>query len=273
MAISHRPHRGLRIGFIDRYYLGFIIDKRRRKNLFSASQMKYLLTILSVITFSAFVPSVSAQIVGNGGRQEQSEKAKPVEFRVSAVGADKTEFQRIFQAVQAKVIKKEKEKDYVAKAKENRAAANKVTEYVVNQKINAHEFLVHIRHEPDALRWLITQKTYNLADGDPLRIHATRTGNTREYTTVLGAKKTVHEIQEEELVEGVKPVKDAKPKFSEADFIEALKQGKTWKLVDFSKTRCSRCFGHGNLGALNQNAKCNACEGKGVIVSDCLVKW
>lgn len=250
-----------------------MIDKKRGKNLFSPSEMKRLLTILSVITFSVFAPSVSAQTVGSGGRQEQSEKAKPVEFRVSAVGADKTEFLRVFQAVQAKVMKKEKEKENAERAKENRAAASKFTEYVVNQKINAHEFLVHIRHEPDALRWLITQKIYNLADGDVLKIHTGRTGNTREYTTVLGAKKTVHEIQEEDVIEDVKSVKDAKPKFSEADFIAALKQGKTWKLVDFSKTRCIKCFGRGNLGTLNQNAKCNACEGKGVIVSDCLVKW
>lgn len=68
-------------------------------------------------------------------------------------------------------------------------------EFIVEQRINMREFLVHIRHDIEARYWLITKKSHDVADGGLLIIRGIQNG-TREYNSVLGAKKTVRVFEE-----------------------------------------------------------------------------
>lgn len=109
--------------------------------------------------------------------------------------------QKAAQAEQAKRQAKERAAEVEKKSEKNMKAKQHskfyLEEFVVNQVVNSHEFLVHVRHEPDAIRWLVTKKPLNLADNQVIGLRVASTGNTRQYTTVLGARKTVLEVAEE----------------------------------------------------------------------------
>ena len=240
--------------------------------------------MLSILVLGLGVSPLSAQVsslqrLGGGGGPTIPIKGKVVEFRVSVAGNDKTELMRVFLAVQELEKKGELE------------------DYKVMQRINLREFLVYKKTwaeggsggmvassmraiggggnvyvggggrkgaDKSIVYWLKTKEDHDVADGETLSEMFTEpTGKTREYTSVLGAKKTCRELAE----------MDKNVEFSKEDFLAALKEGKTWTLVNFSKSKCSQCGGSGKLGALKNYAQCPGCKGKGGIVSDCLVKW
>ena len=155
--------------------------------------------------------------------------------------------------------------------------------YEILQRINAREFLVYRKSwriersfdgPPDyisetdtsVIYWLIGKKDRTLADGESLDgIDIEPTGKVRTYHSVSGADITAREIRER--------VAGEVPLFSQADFVAALKAGKTWELPGFSRVRCEQCGGDGKLGSLSKNSECEPCGGKGEFISSYLVKW
>jgi len=222
---------------------------------------------------------VSAQISLREKHKEQnpSQEKKMMEFRVSEAGKDKAELMRVFSAVQRF---------------ENRGKLN-LEDFEVMQKINLREFLVYKKTwakggnggmsgnqmdgrgfyagggggkgtDISTIYWLKTKEDHDVADGETLsNMVIVPTGKTREYTSVMGAKRTCRELTETGENMG----------FQKEEFLAALKQGKTWTLKDFSKSKCFQCGGTGKLGVMKNYAQCPDCKGKGEIPADCLVKW
>ena len=93
---------------------------------------------------------------------------------------------------QAKEQAAEAEKQAEEKRKAKQHAKFHLEEFVVNQVINKHEFIVHIRHDPDARRWLITKNAHNVADNELLTLRVAPTGNTRQHFA-----STYREVAEE----------------------------------------------------------------------------
>jgi len=191
-----------------------------------------------------------------GGESDQSDQSgaktgKVVEFRVSKAGKDQSGLSKVFLAVQAQ--------EELNKGKLGNSKFFKVV-----QRINMHEYIVNFGTNPNF--WLVTNSDIDIADGECLSMNIAPTGKTREYTSVLGAKVTLREYAQPK-------EEDLPPPLSKEEFVDALKNGKTWTLKDFVTAKCFRCGGAGKLGALEKYAKCNDCGGKGTLVSDCLVKW
>jgi hypothetical protein len=222
--------------------------------------------VLGALIFSAATlpaQTSSLQAIGggdgnSGGGKEPKKKGKTVEFHVSQTGTDKAELMRAFKAVQ---------KSELEKNEDHSKPKSVVEQYVVDQRISSHEFLLHPRNATDTRLWLITKRDRKAVDGDVITVRTVRTGNIREYVSVLGAKKSVREIEE------VEKEKVDKSEFTHDDFLAALKDGKTWTLKSFLETKCEKCFGTGNLGAAHDYKKCPHCEGKGLVKSDCVVAW
>jgi hypothetical protein len=56
-------------------------------------------------------------------------------------------------------------------------------------------------------------------------------------------------------------------------FVARLKAGETWLLPAFGKKSCFECGGDGKLSAMQKNAKCPDCKGKGFFPEDWLIRW
>jgi hypothetical protein len=162
--------------------------------------MSILVLGLSGSQLSAQVSSL--QRIGGGGGPAIPKKGKVVEFRVSVAGKDKTELMRVFAAVQ----KQEESKG--------------ITEFLVIQRIGKRDFLVYEKDETNqygakiysrrTVFWLKTKQDHDVADNEELtNIIAAPTGKTREYTSAIGVKNTVRELEETA----------ALPKFLKEDFL------------------------------------------------------
>ncbi|MEI6674632.1 MAG: hypothetical protein WCO57_05600 [Verrucomicrobiota bacterium] len=213
-----------------------------------------LLTVAVALTSSMF--SVSAQddpFSSNRSNRHAPKKDNVVVFSVSKAGADKSELLKVFAAVQMQ---------------ENPRQIGPPV-YLVVQRISLRDFLVHVRDDSGTLYWLRTKEDHDVADNERLQnVSAVLTGKTREYVSVLGAKKTVRELEEKEGENGME-----KKELTKEDFLEKLKEGKTWTLSKFSKVKCFTCLGNGKFGALRNYARCQDCDGVGEVAADCLVKW
>ncbi|MCF7786386.1 MAG: hypothetical protein K9N47_09700 [Prosthecobacter sp.] len=84
----------------------------------------------------------------------------------------------------------EKQADEKKKAKA--PAKFKLEEFVVDTVLNDHEFIVHIRHDPSGVYWLVTKKARNVADDELLTLRVAPTGNTRQRFA-----RTYREVAEE----------------------------------------------------------------------------
>lgn len=181
--------------------------------------------------------------------------AKTEEFRVSKVGADKTELLKVFAAVQ-------------------KLEAGEPQAFEVLQRISSTEYLVY------ALKWNAYSRTFGEADLTKLYwlklstprgfvsndtitgIFTESTGSIRTYETALGSSKSVREYQE------IEPAM-----LTQDEFVSLLRMGRTWTLRIYRFEKCSRCFGDGKLSALQGNARCPDCHGRGIISIDLLVCW
>jgi len=198
-----------------------------------------------------------------------------VEFRVSKVGADKTELVSVLDAV--------------ARLETKTDSKTEAQNYSVNRVIDKKNFLCHKMRkryrvissglsrvgggggvsgseweEPDTSRlyWVTTQKEQNVVDEEVIK-----------GIIVLEAKepKKLYDQTYRQLIEVNLAVEAST--YTKEQFIADLKQGKTWTLKDFATKSCATCLGKGNLGILRSYVKCASCEGKGSFKVDYLVKW
>jgi DnaJ-class molecular chaperone len=192
-----------------------------------------------------FCPS-SALADGPFGGGGSSNKKKPFVYQVSKGGKDKKLLMSVFHAVQAIELKGEDEE----------------VRLLVTQKIAPKELLVKYR---GSSYWLYTDETYNIVDDEVLKLKVTITNETKKYTTVLGASKTIRVMREAKLTPFLT--------FTQKDFVRRLKKGDSWVLKQFQEKSCANCFGNGKLSALKNYAKCPDCRGEGSTVIDYTVKW
>ena len=102
----------------------------------------------------------------------QSEN-KPEVFNVSKTGNDKTRLVEVFKAVSQQEFASQIPPSIVLKT---------------SQKIDNHNYLVYWK---GAIYWLILKNPQDIADNNQIVITGYETGETKEYTSVLGANKTV----------------------------------------------------------------------------------
>lgn len=176
----------------------------------------------------------------------QSEN-KPEVFNVSKTGNDKTRLVKVFEAISQQEFASQIPPSIFLKT---------------SQKIDNNNYLVYWK---DAIYWLILKNPQDLADNKKIVITGYETEGTKEYTSVLGVKKTVAVVME---------IETREPKrITKKEFAERLKKGETWTLYKFSVKPCAVCFGDGKLSVIESHRECNACHGEGEFISDLLVKW
>ncbi len=193
------------------------------------------------------------------------------EFRVSKVGADKTELLNVFAAVQSKeagvpeafeVLQRLSDTNYLVYPMK---AVSRVVSSSSSSYGGGGGSYTYNYSQPDrsTLYWLVTESPWNAVGGETISgIFAIKTGNVRTYTTALGAQKSVKELVE------IQP-----PLLSRDEFVSRLRAGEEWTLESYRLEPCSRCFGDGKLSDLQGNARCPDCRGKGKVQVDLIVKW
>jgi hypothetical protein len=183
-------------------------------------------------------------LVSSSGGQPES---KAEIFHVSKTGNDKTRLMKVFEAVSRQELVSQIPPPIFLKT---------------SQKIDDHNYLVYWK---DLTYWLILENPQDLADDSGIVIHGCEDKRTKEYISVLGAKKTVGVVRE---------IKFSEPKaMAKEEFSERLKKGETWTLKEFSVKPCAVCFGDGKLSVLNDYSICHDCNGNGEFKNDLLVKW
>lgn len=151
--------------------------------------------------------------------------------------------------------------DAVRKVEEKKNAGGERS-LEVRHRINSTEFLVNAGGTTDY--WFMALEPMDLDNRDRFRTDAELTGKTKEFRTESGETVTVRVLKE------VKS--EPKPAFTKDEFVERLKAGETWSLMDFEERKCLACNGKGMIGEPDELEECSDCE-FGKITVDYIVKW
>lgn len=176
-----------------------------------------------------------------------------VTYRVSTTGKDKTRLISVYVAVIA----------------HQAPGLRQSSAFHITQRLSGKRFLGYSEGRPNTLVCLHLDAATGEVDGEWIHgITCQTTDETFEYTTVLGAQRTVRIVRPiDEPAAHVAMTKD--------DFVKRLKRGETFYLPDYEKVSCGKCVGDGKLSALAGNGypECPDCAGKGHAIKGLLVKW
>lgn len=165
--------------------------------------------------------------------QAEDPVAKP--YPVREIPTDSKRFDQIYETVATQELA---------------AAMPKSIPLKIMQSVKASYYLVTV--EDSILGLSVPEDTRTLVDDETVQLPVRYTGEVFQYTSVLGATKTVREIE-------VAPIPK---KITKAEFILALQNGSKFTIQKGeAKDNCSACGGFG--GSTLNKTTCRNCSGRG----------
>lgn len=168
-------------------------------------------------------------------------------YHVSGGGSDKALLMRVFGAVK--------------KLEEAKRAGGART-YTVRQRISPIEFLVNSGGEKDY--WFIALEGQKWDNRDQIRADTELTDATKTFRDENGETITVRVLKQ---VKSKPP-----PEFTKEEFVQRLKDGKTWVLTGFEERKCEQCGGDGRVDRDSGAEDCHECL-DGMASIDYAVVW
>jgi hypothetical protein len=168
-------------------------------------------------------------------------------YHVSGGGANKALLMRVFGAVK--------------KIEEAKQAGGART-YTVRQRISPIEFLVNSGGEKDY--WFIALEGQKWDNRDQIRADTELTDATKTFLNESGETITVRVLKQ---VKSKPP-----PEFTKEEFVQRLKDGKTWILQGFEERKCEDCGGDGRVDQETGTEDCHECL-EGTVSIDYVVEW
>ena len=168
-------------------------------------------------------------------------------YHVSAGGDNKALLMRVFGAVKK-----------VEEAKTGGGSRR----YTVRQRISPTEFLVNSGGNEDY--WFIALKGEAWDSREQIRADTELTDATRTFLNESGETVKVRVLKQ---VKSKPP-----PEFTKEEFVQRLKDGQTWVLVDFEKRKCEHCEGDGKVETESGIENCDECT-EGMVSIDYVVEW
>lgn len=169
------------------------------------------------------------------------------DYHVSGGGDNKALLMRVFAAVK--------------KIEEGKRAGGSRT-YTVRQRISATQFLVNSGGEKDY--WFIALEGQKWDSRDRIQVDSELTDATKTFLDENGQTITVRVMKQ---VKSKPP-----PEFTKEEFVERLKEGKTWVLERFDKRKCELCGGDGRVEQETGTEDCRECF-EGEVSITYLVQW
>jgi hypothetical protein len=204
----------------------------------------------------------------------------PELFRVSKVGADKSELLKVFEQVQLvegrkglkpenfEVFQRANEAEYLVykmiwKYRDSAPSWGKQSEGGGSYGGGSGSSGRYLGADLKTLYWLQTEEPSVYVNDEKIRdLYVVPSDEIKSYTTMLGAQVSVRVLREA-------PAKEI-PK---DEFVQRLQAGETWTIPSYKTEECRKCYGDGKLSKMQGEGKCLDCNATGTSEVDLIVRW